>query len=66
MATRLSIFGFVIVEEIQNNGTLRRLRPSEAVRGLRARAWRVSKPSSRCARDMLPQPGAGPFSARPA
>jgi hypothetical protein len=65
MATRLSIFGFVTLEEIQSDGTLRRLRPSEAVRALRACAWRVSKPSSRCARDTLPHPGAE-LSARPA
>ena len=30
MATRLTIFGFVVIDEVQADGTARRLRPSEA------------------------------------
>ena len=45
MATRLSIFGFVVIDEIQADGTPRRLRPSEAILTSLARPWRVSKPS---------------------
>jgi hypothetical protein len=45
MATRLSIFGFVVIDEVQADGTPRRLRPSEAVQTSLARPWRVSKPS---------------------
>lgn len=45
MATRLSIFGFVVVDEIQPDGTARRLRPSEAIQTSLDRPWRVSKPS---------------------
>ena len=47
MATRLTIFGFVVIDELQADGTVRRLRPSEAVHASTARPWRVSKPSSR-------------------
>ena len=45
MATRLSIFGFVVVEEVQADGSARRLRPSEAIETSLARPWRVSKPA---------------------
>jgi hypothetical protein len=45
MAARLQIFGFVVIDEIQPDGTLRRLRPSETIEGATARPWRVSKPS---------------------
>ncbi len=48
IATRLTIFGFVTIDEVQGDGTVRRLRPSEAVRAA-ARPWRVSKPSHRAA-----------------
>ena len=48
IATRLTIFGFVTIDEVQRDGTVRRLRPSEAVRAS-ARPWRVSKPSHRAA-----------------
>ena len=47
MATRLSIFGFVVLDEVQADGTARRLRPSEAIHGCDARPWRISKPSAR-------------------
>jgi hypothetical protein len=47
MATRLNIFGFVVIDEVQADGSARRLRPSEAIHGCTARPWRVSKPSSR-------------------
>ncbi|MFL5161805.1 MAG: hypothetical protein ACJ8CZ_05070 [Microvirga sp.] len=47
MATRLTIFGFVVIDELQADGTVRRLRPSEAVNTSTACPWRVSKPSSR-------------------
>jgi hypothetical protein len=47
MATRLTIFGFVVIDEMQIDGSFRRLRPSEAFHGSTARPWRISKPSSR-------------------
>jgi hypothetical protein len=46
-ATRLTIFGFVVIDEVQADGTLRRLRPSEAFQTCTARPWRISKPSGR-------------------
>ncbi|HEX2555902.1 MAG TPA: hypothetical protein VHL98_19550 [Microvirga sp.] len=49
LATRLTIFGFVTIDEVQCDGSVRRLRPSEAVRAPAARPWRVSKPSHRAA-----------------
>ena len=45
MAARLQVFGFVVIDEIQSDGTLRRLRPSESIAGRTGRPWRVSKPS---------------------
>ena len=45
MAARLQVFGFVVIDEIQADGTLRRMRPSETIEGSTARPWRVSKPS---------------------
>jgi hypothetical protein len=47
MATRLTIFGFVIIDELQSDGMARRLRPSEAFHASTALPWRVSKPSGR-------------------
>lgn len=47
MATRLTIFGFVVIDEMQADGTARRLRPSEAFHVSTAYPWRVSKPSGR-------------------
>ena len=44
-ATRLTIFGFVVIDEVQADGTARRLRPSEAYRASTSHPWRVSKPS---------------------
>jgi len=43
MATRLTIFGFVMIDEVLADGSARRLRPSEAVRGCTAHPWRVSR-----------------------
>jgi hypothetical protein len=45
MAARLQLYGFVVIEEIQANGTARRLRSSQAVEASPERPWRVSKPS---------------------
>jgi len=45
MAMRLTIFGFVVIDEIQVDGTARRLRPSEAFAATDLRPWRVSKPN---------------------
>jgi hypothetical protein len=50
MATRLQVFGFVTIDEIQPDGTARRLRPSEAVKAQVDRPWRVSKPTARGSR----------------
>lgn len=47
MATRLNIFGFVVIDEVLSDGTARRLRPSEAFQSSALHPWRVSKPSSR-------------------
>lgn len=47
MATRLNIFGFVVIDEVMSDGTARRLRPSEAFHASTLHPWRVSKPSSR-------------------
>jgi hypothetical protein len=61
IATHLTIFGFVTIDEVQGDGTIRRLRPSEAVRAS-ARPWRVSKPSHRAAdrpRAAAPHPRQG-------
>jgi hypothetical protein len=54
MATRLTIFGFVVIDEVQSDGTARRLRPSEAIHASTAHPWRVSRPSSRYALGDLP------------
>ena len=45
MAARLQVFGFVVIDEIKPDGSLRRLRPSESIEGATGRPWRVSKPS---------------------
>lgn len=45
MAARLQLFGFVVIDEIQANGTARRLRSSEAIEASLSHPWRVSKPS---------------------
>ena len=47
MATRLTIFGFVVIDEMRADGTVRRLRPSEAFHASTDWPWRVSKPSGR-------------------
>jgi hypothetical protein len=47
MATRLTIFGFVVIDEMHADGTVRRLRPSEAIHASTACPWRISKPSGR-------------------
>ena len=66
MATRLNIFGFVVIDEVQTDGTARRLRPSEAVLASTDRPWRISKPSSRYAVGGVPDSDTDLFSARPA
>jgi hypothetical protein len=66
MATRLTIFGFVVIDEVQTDGSARRLRPSEAIHTSIAHPWRVSRPSSRYALLDLPATDADLFSARPA
>ncbi len=66
MATRLTIFGFVVIDEVQPDGTARRLRPSEAVQTSLERPWRVSKPSSRYALGGVPDSDTDLFSAQPA
>jgi hypothetical protein len=54
IATRLTIFGFVVLDEVQADGSVRRLRPSEAIHASTLHPWRISKPSSRYAVDRLP------------
>jgi hypothetical protein len=50
MASRLQVYGFVVVDEVSADGSLRRLRPSEAIRVSRERPWRVSKASLEASR----------------
>ncbi len=45
IAARLQVYGFLSIEEIDADGTLRRLRPSEAIRARSERPWRVTKAS---------------------
>jgi hypothetical protein len=45
IAARLQVYGFVLIEEIGADGTLRRLRPSEAIRARTESPWRLSKAS---------------------
>jgi hypothetical protein len=64
-ATRLTIFGFVVIDEVQADGTARRLRPSEAYRASTSHPWRVSKPSGPYRVDhSLPATDASLFSAQ--
>jgi hypothetical protein len=67
MATRLSIFGFVVIDEMRADATVRRLRPSEAIHASTAHPWRVSKPSGRYrVDDSLPESDRDLFAALPA
>jgi hypothetical protein len=45
-ASRLQVYGFLAVEEVNEDGTMRRLRPSEAIRARSERPWRLSKPAN--------------------
>ena len=45
MASRLQVFGFLNVSELQLDGSVRSMRPSEAARASSARPWRLSRPS---------------------
>ncbi len=65
MAARLQLYGFVVIEEIQADGTARRLRPSEAYHASTSHPWRVSKPSGPYRVDhSLPATDASLFSAQ--
>ena len=44
-ASRLQVYGFLTVEEMDEAGGYRRLRPSESVRARLDRPWRLSKPA---------------------
>ncbi len=44
-ASRLQVYGFLGIEEVLEDGTRRRLRPSESVRAKGDRPWRLSKPA---------------------
>ena len=66
MATRLTIFGFVVIDEVQADGTTRRLRPSEAIHAATDHPWRVSKPSGRYTlADGIPETDAFLFATNP-
>jgi hypothetical protein len=43
LAARLQILGFFDVSEVQGDGSLRRLRPSETMRAEHLRPWRIAK-----------------------
>lgn len=45
LASRLQVFGFLNVAEIETDGSARKLRPSEVSRLSTARPWRLSRPS---------------------
>ncbi len=45
IASRLQVYGFLTIEEMGEDGSLRRLRPSEAIRARSERPWRLSKAS---------------------
>ena len=45
IASRLQVYGFLTIEEMGEDGSLRRLRPSEAIRARAERPWRLSKAS---------------------
>lgn len=47
LAVRLTIFGFVMIDEVMSDGSMRRLRPSEAFHSNGSSPWLVSKPSPR-------------------
>jgi hypothetical protein len=44
-ASRLQVYGFLTIEEVTEDGGMRRLRPSEAIRARSERPWRLSKPA---------------------
>ena len=44
-ASRLQVYGFLAIEEVEADGSMRRLRPSEAIRARSERPWRLSKPA---------------------
>lgn len=66
MAARLQVFGFVVVDEIQADGTLRRMRPSETISAATNRPWRVSKPSFSALSVGIPDADGSLFEPQPA
>ena len=44
-ASRLLVYGFLTIEEVDADGAKRRLRPSEAIRARSEHPWRLSKPA---------------------
>lgn len=46
IAARLNIAGFIMIDEMQDGESARRLRASEAIYGSTRYPWRLSKPSS--------------------
>ena len=44
-ASRLQVYGFLAIEEVGEDGRMRRLRPSEAIRARSERPWRLSRAS---------------------
>lgn len=45
LASRLQVFGFLNVAEIERDGSARKLRPSEVAKLSTERPWRLSRPS---------------------
>jgi hypothetical protein len=45
IASRLQVYGFLSIDEVDEDGGHRRLRPSEAIRARGDRPWRLSKAS---------------------
>jgi len=64
MATRLTIYGFVVIDEVKADGTARRLRPSDAVHASVKHPWRISKLLRRFVSDPLQSRGEVVLSSR--
>jgi hypothetical protein len=66
MVARLQVFGFVVIDEIQADGSLRRMRPSESIEARTNRPWRVSKPSFAGVNAGMPDAGGSLSEPQPA
>ena len=65
IAARLQVYGFFLIEEIGADGSIRRLRPSEAIRARVDCPWRLSKASYGAGPSLAGKSLAGPSLAGP-